>query len=61
MGTSPTPLLGALGVRTPVSDAWAEILSADALAFVEALVREFDPRREALLEARRVRQRALEL
>jgi malate synthase len=57
---SSTPSLGALDVRAPVSAESAEILSADALGFVEVLVREFGPRRDVLLEARRARQRALD-
>ena len=38
-----------LELQAPVSPQLAEILTPGALAFVERLVREFDPRREVLL------------
>ena len=38
-----------LEIRGPVSSAYADILSPDALRFVERLVREFAPRRDELL------------
>ncbi len=47
-------------VRGPVSDAFAEILTPDALRFVAMLHREFDARRLELLEARAKRQRELD-
>ena len=49
-----------LEVLGPVSPAHAEILTPEALAFVETLVREFSPARDALLRARVERQRALD-
>jgi malate synthase len=42
---------------SPVSAAFAEILSAPALEFVAGLARRFEPRRRELLAARAVRQR----
>lgn len=50
----------AMDVRAPVPDQYAEVISADALRFVERLVREFNPRREELLERRRERQREID-
>ncbi len=40
-----------LEVRMPVAPRYADILSPDALKFVERLVREFGQRREELLRA----------
>lgn len=40
----------------PVKPEWTDILSAEALDFVAALVREFEPRRQELLARRRQRQ-----
>ncbi len=51
-----TPVAG-LELRTAVADAYAEVLSGDALHFVEKLCCEFQPQREALLRRRRERQR----
>ena len=46
-------------VRGTAGDRFAEILTDDALAFVAALVRAFEPTRRALLRARSERQAAL--
>jgi len=46
-----------LEVRAPLAARYSEILSTDALQFVERLVREFGPRREELLRGRTRRQR----
>ncbi len=43
----------------PTTPAWSEILTAEALDFVAALAREFEPRRRALLAAREERWAAL--
>jgi malate synthase len=45
-----------LEVRRPISDQFAHILSPEALAFVEKLVRQFEPRRRDLLHRRVLRQ-----
>ncbi|MBX7213480.1 MAG: malate synthase A [Thermoflexales bacterium] len=47
-------------ISAPVSVAYATVLSPEALAFVEALQRAFNPRREALLARRAERQRDIE-
>src|SRR5262245_4724204 len=44
-------------LSAPANPDYARILSADALAFVERLCREFEPRRRELLAARAARQR----
>ena len=44
-------------VRAPLQPAHARVLTADALAFVAKLCREFEPRRQELLAARAARQR----
>ena len=49
-----------LRIQAPVSAEWAEILSPEALGFVEKLVREFGPRREELLQRRVERQREID-
>ena len=49
-----------LEVLGTVSTEYAQILTPEALAFVETLVREFGPTRQALLAARVERQRALD-
>jgi malate synthase len=49
-----------LEVIGPVSSAYAEILSDDALAFVAALSREFSPRITELLELREQRQQEID-
>ena len=45
--------VGGLEIHSPVTDEFAEILTAEALAFVASLCRQFDHRREELLERRR--------
>jgi malate synthase len=52
-----SPLPKGVAVSGALTPAFAEILSPEALAFVAALHREFEPRRQALLEARAARQR----
>jgi malate synthase len=55
---SPTQVhVAQLEVVSPIGDGYAEILSPDCLHFVESLVREFEPRREALLRNRAERQK----
>jgi malate synthase len=54
------PVLTEISVLGPVRPEWEEILSDDALEFVALLHREFNPRREQLLEARRERQARLD-
>lgn len=49
-----------LEITGPVSDAYAEILSDDALGFVAALAREFAPRVAELLSQRNARQEAID-
>ncbi len=49
-----------LDVRSPISDECGDVLCADALRFVEGLVREFGPRREELLLRRAQRQREID-
>jgi malate synthase len=49
-----------LQITAPVSEAHAEILTKDALNFVSRLAAEFEPRRQELLERRRVRQKDLD-
>lgn len=49
-----------LEIIAPVSGAQSEILSKDALNFLARLTAEFDPRRQELLERRRVRQREID-
>jgi malate synthase len=51
-----SPLVS-LEVRGPVSDQFAHILSPEALAFVEKLVRQFESRRRDLLHRRALRQK----
>ncbi len=46
-----------LEIQAPVAARQDDILSADALRFVERLAREFDPQREELLRRRALRQR----
>lgn len=53
--SNPSPKgVAVLGAITP---AFAQILTPDALAFVAALHRKFEPRRQELLAARAARQR----
>jgi malate synthase len=47
-------------VRAPVRGAGADVLTPEALAFVADLHRRFQPRREALLQARKERQARLD-
>ena len=47
-------------IHGPITPEFAEILSPDALAFVAGLQRELNPRRLALLKARRTRDAALQ-
>src|SRR5687768_16984900 len=47
-------------IRGPMKDGFGEILTAEALAFVADLHREFGPTREALLARRAARQAELE-
>ncbi len=54
-----TPTLD-LEVRAPVAGRHADILSADALRFLERLVREFNGQREELLRGRAQRQREID-
>jgi malate synthase len=49
-----------IDVRAEVKPEWDEILSDDALAFVAALHKEFNPRRLELLAAREVRKQRLD-
>lgn len=46
-------------ITGPLLDRFDEILTPEALGFVAALQREFDPRRRELLAARRARQAEL--
>jgi malate synthase len=49
-----------LEVTGPVNDAYREILSTEALAFLASLAKQFEPRRLQLLERRQVRQAELD-
>ena len=49
-----------LEVRAPVAAPHSDVLSADALRFVERLVREFGGQREELLRRRAKRQREID-
>ena len=60
MTTATPSALRGLDVKAPVSPAFAEILTPEALRFVEALVRDFGPTREVLLDARVERQKRLD-
>ena len=52
-----TPSVDAnLKITAPLSDAYREILSAEALEFLAHLSKEFEPRRQQLLERRQTRQ-----
>ncbi|MGA2254693.1 MAG: malate synthase A [Thermoguttaceae bacterium] len=50
-----------LEIRAPVAEQYSEILSTDALRFVERLVREFGQQREELLRSRVKRQREFDV
>jgi malate synthase len=52
--------LDGVEITGPISPAFAEILTPDALGFVAMLAREFGGRREALLQARAIRQSRLD-
>jgi malate synthase len=52
--------IAGLEITAPLSKAQAEILSPEALHFVAQLAHEFEPRRQELLERRRVRQRDID-
>ena len=54
------PSRSTLEVHAPAPAGADDILTPDALKFVEALVHEFGPTRDALLRARVERQRALD-
>jgi malate synthase len=56
--SAPTP--AAVRLTLPLRDRFAEVLTSDALAFVAMLHRRFEPRRRALLQARRDRQARLD-
>ena len=60
MPTAPTSLPEPLDVRAPVPSDLAEVLTPDALRFVQALVLQFGPARDALLSARTERQRHID-
>jgi malate synthase len=51
------PLPAGLEINAPISPAFAEILTPDALTFFAKLTREFEPRRQSLLAARIWRQK----
>src|SRR6478672_3535260 len=52
-----TPSVDAnLKITAPLSDAYRQILSAEALEFLVHLSKEFEPRRQELLERRQTRQ-----
>jgi len=56
-----TPSLNVnLKITGPVSDAYREILSADALQFLGQLAQQFEERRQQLLDRRRTRQQELD-
>jgi malate synthase len=52
--------LAGLEVHAPVSGEFTGLLTPEALAFIEQLARQFQPRVDALLEQRRVRQARLD-
>ncbi len=52
--------IGGVAILGPVSPRYAEILTPDALRFVAALTRRFEPRRAELLRRRAERQTALD-
>src|SRR5579859_6234530 len=49
-----------LEVTGPVNDAYREVLSTEALAFLASLAKQFEPRRLQLLERRQARQAELD-
>ena len=56
----PSSQLEGIKISAPVNDLVAEILPPQALAFIGSLAREFNPRREQLLERRRAFQAAID-
>ena len=52
--------LGGIEIRGHLDSSFEEILSPQAMAFVAALSREFDPRRRELLERRQRVQRQID-
>ncbi len=54
------PLPAGVQITAPVSEAFAEILTPDALALVARLHRQFEGRRQELLQARRERAKRLD-
>jgi malate synthase len=58
--SSPQHSLDGIEITGPVSPAFAEILTPDALGFVAMLAREFGERREVLLQRRAERQATLD-
>jgi malate synthase len=56
----PTSLPDGIEITAPISDAYAEILTPDALSFVALLERSFRDRREELLQRRIERQAAID-
>ncbi|MBF6591425.1 MAG: malate synthase A [Ktedonobacterales bacterium] len=56
MTTNMPPITAGLTITAPVSPAFAEMLTPEALEFVALLQRQFGARREALLDARILRQ-----
>ncbi len=59
MSQTQSPTIG-LEIRAPLPEQYADVLTPDALQFVERLVREFDPQREELLRRRASRQREID-
>jgi malate synthase len=57
---SPYTHASVLDVTAPIAGAQGEILSKDALHFVSRLTAEFEPRRQELLERRRLRQHEID-
>lgn len=61
MSQPASPVAGkGLEVRGEVRESWADVLSPEALGFVEKLVREFTPRRNELLARRQERQQEID-
>src|SRR5579871_4435390 len=52
--------MSTLEIKAPVAGAHSEILSKDAVGFLESLATEFEPRRLELLERRRARQQEID-
>jgi malate synthase len=60
MAKAPAQAKGGLEILAPLHHAYEEILSPDALDFVESLIREFRGRRKDILQARVQRQKDLD-